>query len=103
MRREFGTAGSSTLQHVAEAVGGLDLPSLQALGLGNILPLEGCPPRRDAPSVYGRLVERSQGMDTTTGHWEMMGIVTEQPFPTYPERLPAMRFSSGSRAPPAAV
>ena len=52
---EFGTAGSNTLQHVAEAVGGLELPTLTALGLGNILPLRGCPPRRDAPAVYGRL------------------------------------------------
>jgi phosphopentomutase len=85
---EFGTAGSNTLQHVADAVGGLELPTLTALGLGNILPLRGCPPRRDAPTVYGRLDERSRGMDTTTGHWEMMGIVTEQPFPTYPDGFP---------------
>ncbi len=86
---EFGTAGSNTLQHVADAVGGLELPTLTALGLGNILPLRGCPPRRDAPAVYGRLEELSRGMDTTTGHWEMMGIVTEQPFPTYPDGFPA--------------
>ena len=86
---EFGTAGSSTLQHVADAVGGLELPTLTALGLGNILPVRGCPPRRDAPAVYGRLTERSRGMDTTTGHWEMMGIVTEQPFPTFPDGFPA--------------
>ena len=56
---EFGTAGSSTLQHVADAVGGLELPTLTALGLGNILPVRGCPPRRDAPAVYGRL-DRAQ-------------------------------------------
>ena len=86
---EFGTAGSNTLQHVAEAVGGLELPTLTALGLGNILPLRGCPPRRDAPAVYGRLEERSRGMDTTTGHWEMMGIVTAKPFPTYPNGFPS--------------
>ena len=79
---DFGTEGSSTLAHVAEAVGGLEVPAMQALGLGNIMPLRGCPPRRDAPSVHGRLRERSLGMDTTTGHWEMMGIVTERPFPT---------------------
>jgi phosphopentomutase len=52
------------------------------------MPLRGCPPRRDAPSVHGRLRERSLGMDTTTGHWEMMGIVTERPFPTYPDGFP---------------
>ena len=85
---DFGTAGSSTLAHVADAVGGLEVPAMQALGLGNIMPLRGCPPRRDAPSVYGRLRERSLGMDTTTGHWEMMGIVTAQAFPTYPHGFP---------------
>jgi phosphopentomutase len=86
---EYGTQGSSTLTHVADAVGGLDVPAMQALGLGNVMDVRGCPPRPDAPSVWGRLHERSQGMDTTTGHWEMMGIVTERPFPTYPDGFPA--------------
>ena len=86
---QFGTAGSSTLQHVAEAVGGLDVPALWGLGMGNILPIRGCPPHRAAPAVCGRLLEQSKGMDTTTGHWEMMGIVTEQPFPTFPAGFPA--------------
>ena len=86
---DFGTAGSSTLAHVADAVGGLDAPAMQALGLGNVMPVLGCPPRADAPAVWGRLHERSLGMDTTTGHWEMMGIVTERPFPTYPDGFPA--------------
>jgi phosphopentomutase len=85
---EFGTEGSSTLQHVADAVGGLEVPTLQALGLGNVLPVRGCPPRPGAPSVHGRMRERSRGMDTTTGHWEMMGVVTERPFPTYPDGFP---------------
>jgi phosphopentomutase len=95
---DFGTAGSSTLAHVAEAVGGLEVPAMQALGLGNIMPLRGCPPRRDAPSVHGRLRERSLGMDTTTGHWEMMGIVTERPFPTYPDGFPAGVIEAFSQA-----
>jgi phosphopentomutase len=95
---DFGTEGSSTLAHVAEAVGGLEVPALQALGLGNIMPLRGCPPRRDAPSVHGRLLERSLGMDTTTGHWEMMGIVTERPFPTYPDGFPPDVIEAFSQA-----
>src|SRR5207248_4790235 len=95
---DFGTAGSATLEHVADAVGGLEVPALQALGLGNIVPVRGCPPRRDAPAVYGRLVERSLGMDTTTGHWEMMGIVTDRPFPTYPHGFPAEIVDAFSRA-----
>ena len=71
-----------------EAVGGLDLPNMEALGLGNVEPLEGCPPQPGAPAVAGRLIERSKGKDTTTGHWEMMGIVTAQAFPTYPHGFP---------------
>jgi phosphopentomutase len=84
----FGDAGSSTLQHVAEAVGGLDLPNLRALGLGNVLPLAGCAPLDVPPAVVGRLVERSLGKDTTTGHWELAGIVTPVAMPTYPEGFP---------------
>src|SRR5512133_1332736 len=85
---EFGDAGSNTLANVARAVGGLDLPTLEALGFGNIEPLEGCPPQPGAPAVAGRLVERSKGKDTTTGHWELMGIVTPQALPTYPHGFP---------------
>ena len=80
----FGDEGSDTLGNVARAVGGLDLPNLEALGLGNVEPLEGCPPQPGAPAVAGRLVERSKGKDTTTGHWELMGVVTPQAMPTYP-------------------
>src|SRR5919199_19838 len=85
---EYGDEGSDTLGNVARAVGGLDLPSLEALGLGNVEPLEGCPPQPGAPAVAGRLRERSKGKDTTTGHWELMGVVTAQPFPTYPHGFP---------------
>ncbi|HET8894127.1 MAG TPA: phosphopentomutase [Gaiellaceae bacterium] len=85
---EYGDVGSDTLGNVAKAVGGLDLPNMEALGLGNIEPLEGCPPQPGAPAVAGRLVERSKGKDTTTGHWEMMGVVTATPFPTYPHGFP---------------
>ncbi len=85
---EFGDEGSDTLGNVARAVGGLDLPNLEAFGLGNVEPLEGCPPQPGAPAVAGRLLERSKGKDTTTGHWELMGIVTPQAMPTYPHGFP---------------
>ena len=85
---EYGDEGSNTLANVAKAVGGLDLPTMEALGLGNVEPLDGCPPQPGAPAVAGRLVERSKGKDTTTGHWELMGVVTAQPFPTYPHGFP---------------
>jgi phosphopentomutase len=84
----YGDEGSDTLGTVARAVGGLDLPNLEALGLGNVEPLEGCPPQPGAPAVAGRLLERSKGKDTTAGHWELMGVVTPTPFPTYPQGFP---------------
>ena len=85
---EYGDEGSDTLGNVARAVRGLDLPNLEALGLGNVEPLEGCPPQAGAPALAGRLLERSKGKDTTTGHWELMGIVTPDPMPTYPHGFP---------------
>ena len=85
---DYGDEGSDTLGNVARAVGGLDLPNLEALGLGNVEPLEGCPPQPGAPAVAGRLVPRSKGKDTTTGHWELMGVVTPQAMPTYPHGFP---------------
>jgi len=85
---EYGDEGSDTLGNVARAVGGLDLPNLEHLGLGNIEELEGCPPQPGAPGIAGRLMERSKGKDTTAGHWELMGIVTPVPLPTYPHGFP---------------
>jgi len=84
----YGDEGSDTLGNVARAVGGLDLPNMEALGLGNVEPLEGCPPQPGAPAIAGRLIERSKGKDTTTGHWELMGVVTSQAFPTYQHGFP---------------
>ncbi len=85
---DYGDEGSDTLGNIARVVGGLDLPNLEALGLGNVEPLGGCPPQPGAPAVAGRLLERSKGKDTTTGHWEMMGVVTPIAFPTYPRGFP---------------
>src|ERR687891_84659 len=84
----YGHGGTDTLGTVARAVGGLDLPTLEQLGLGNAEELEGCPPQPHAPALAGRLIERSKGKDTTTGHWELMGIVTPEPMPTYPHGFP---------------
>ncbi|HWH05542.1 MAG TPA: phosphopentomutase, partial [Gaiellaceae bacterium] len=84
----YGDEGSNTIGNVARAVGGLDLPALEALGLGNVMSLEGCPPQPGAPAVAGRLVARSKGKDTTSGHWELMGVVTPQAMPTYPHGFP---------------
>ncbi len=85
---QYGDEGSDTLGNVARAVGGLDLPNMEALGLGNVEPLEGCRPQPGAPAVAGRLIERSKGKDTTAGHWELMGVVTANAFPLYPHGFP---------------
>ena len=84
----FGDEGSATLQHVAEAVGGLSLPNLQGLGLGNITGIAGVPPSPEPRGAYGCLVERSPGKDTTTGHWELAGVILDRPFPLYPDGFP---------------
>src|SRR3954453_4956200 len=85
---EYGDEGSDTLGNVARAVRGLDLPNLEALGLGNVEPLEGCPPQAGAPAVAGRLIERSKGKDTTLAPWERMGIVRPIALPTYAHGFP---------------
>jgi phosphopentomutase len=84
---DYGDAGANTLGHVAEAVGGLDLPVLTSLGLGNIMPLNGAPPVDD-PVTHGRLHPLGPGKDTITGHWELMGVITPVALRTYPEGFP---------------
>jgi phosphopentomutase len=84
----FGDQGSNTLANTARAVGGLRLPNLGQLGLGNITSVEGVPPVDEPLGGYGRLTEISGGKDTTTGHWELMGVTLDKPFPTYPDGFP---------------
>src|SRR3954451_17887831 len=84
---DYGDAGANTLGHVAEAVGGLALPVLGRLGLGNIMPLEGAPPAA-APALHGRLSPLGPGKDTITGHWELMGVITPVALRTYPDGFP---------------
>ena len=85
---EFGDEGSNTLGNTANAVGGLKAPNLQALGLGNIGEIEGVPPVDSPAASYGLMVERSAAKATLAGHWEMMGLVLEDPLPTYPNGFP---------------
>jgi phosphopentomutase len=82
-----GDEGSNTLAHLAEDVGGLDLPVLGRLGLGSILPLQGVLPAAE-PVVHGRLHPLGPGKESTTGHWELMGVVPSAPLPTYPNGFP---------------
>ena len=95
---EFGDEGSATLQHIAESVGGLSLPNLGALGLGNITEVHGVPPAAAPAAAHGAMIERSPGKDTTTGHWEIAGIRLEKPFPTYPDAFPPEVIDAFERA-----
>ncbi|ACX52426.1 phosphopentomutase [Ammonifex degensii KC4] len=80
--------GSNTLGNLARAVGGLDLPHLTAWGLGNIGEILGVDPVEEPLASYGKMAEASPGKDTTTGHWELMGVILERPFPVYPQGFP---------------
>ncbi len=93
----YGDEGSSTLPHVARAVGGLRLPHLQALGLGNLADIAGVPPVAAPRAAWGRMTERSAGKDTTTGHWEMMGVILDRPFPVYPDGFPQQLLAEFQR------
>ncbi len=81
---EYGDAGADTLGHTAQVVGGLDLPNFQAAGLGNLHGnILGVPPAEAPSMAYGRMAEASAGKDSTTGHWEMAGIITTEPQATF--------------------
>src|SRR5712691_11326094 len=84
---DWGDAGSDTFGHICESRA-VRLPNLQSLGLGNIRPLAGVPAIENPRGCYGKCALRSNGKDTTTGHWEMAGIILERAFPTYPSGFP---------------
>jgi len=93
---EYGDAGSATLQHIADAVGGLALPTLQSMGLGNIptilpsiLPIPGIPPAKQPLASFGAMEERSKGKDTITGHWEICGLEINPGFHNFPMEPPS--------------
>jgi len=85
----YGDDGASSLEHCAQAVGGLALPNLGRIGLGNVTPILGTPPAGNPLGSYGRMAEAGTGKDSTTGHWEITGVVLHKPLPTYPNGFPA--------------
>jgi phosphopentomutase len=84
----YGDEGASSLEHCAQAIGGLELPHLRSIGLGNITPILGTPPRSDCLGAYGRMNAVAAGKDSVAGHWEMTGVVLQRPLPTYPDGFP---------------
>jgi phosphopentomutase len=95
---EFGDDGSDTLGNTARAVGGINAPNLGKLGLGHLTGVAGVPPEGEPGTAHGRLTERSAGKDTTTGHWEICGIVLDRPFPLYPNGFPTEVIEPFERA-----
>ncbi|MGQ9678977.1 MAG: phosphopentomutase [bacterium] len=84
----FGDQNSNTLKNLACALGGLILPNLAHLGLGNIVTIPGVEPEKAPQAAYGRMAEKSLGKDSTTGHWEIAGVITNEPFPVFPNGFP---------------
>lgn len=80
----YGDVGSNSLGNTAAALGGLTLPNLRRMGLGNIISIEGVAPVAEPSASFGKMAERSPGKDSATGHWEMMGVVLSEPFPLFP-------------------
>jgi phosphopentomutase len=95
--QEYGDAGADTLAHVAEAEGGLQLPTLERLGLGSIVPLTGVGPV-PSPVLHGRLHPLGPGKDSITGHWELMGVSVAAAPPAYPDGIPPDVVASLERA-----
>lgn len=94
---DYGDAGSHTLGNTARAVGGMELPNLERLGLGRIAALDGVAPAEDPEGAWGLMIPKSAGKDSTTGHWEIVGIQLAQPFPTYPNGFPPEIIAEFSR------
>lgn len=84
----YGDKGSNTIGNISRAVGGLKLPNLEKLGLGNIDNIKGIDSYEGPIGSYGRSLEKSPGKDTTTGHWEIAGLALDKAFPTYPNGFP---------------
>lgn len=80
---KYGDVGADTFGHIAKTVGGLNCPTMQKLGFGNLHPIQGIDPISEITSYYTKMLEKSVGKDTMTGHWEMMGLYIETPFLTF--------------------
>ncbi|MEK4699102.1 phosphopentomutase [Solibacillus sp. FSL R7-0668] len=85
---KFGDVGAHTLGHIAEKMNGLNMPTLEKMGLSNIHALQGIAKSENPTAFYGMMQEASVGKDTMTGHWEIMGLHIDKPFKVYPEGFP---------------
>src|SRR5690606_22334862 len=84
----YGDEGSNSVANTAAKIGGLTVPHMQELGFGNIIPITGVSESQKVKGAWGKLQPKSAGKDSVTGHWELMGVHLEHPFPTYPNGFP---------------
>lgn len=92
----YGDQGSNTVGNIAKVLGGLKLPTLESAGLGKLTDINGVSSNVEG-KIYGKIAERSAGKDTTTGHWEMAGLVLSKPFPVYPHGFPSQIITEFSK------
>jgi phosphopentomutase len=85
---DFGDVGANTFGNISRVCGGLNIANLEKMGIGNLTEINGVQKVKDTIGAYGKAEEKAKGKDTTTGHWEIAGVVGEKPFPTYPEGFP---------------
>lgn len=86
--KDFGDEGVNTISNLSKAAGGVNLPNMEKMGLGNITDIEGVSKTDNAIGYYGKSMEKSKAKDTTTGHWEIAGLISKKPFNTYPNGFP---------------
>ncbi|MCP4704116.1 MAG: phosphopentomutase, partial [candidate division Zixibacteria bacterium] len=85
---DYGDAEASTISNIAHKLNGLDMPNCQKLGLGNIVPINGIGPIKQPIGSYGKMAAKSVGKDSTSGHWEIGGVILDKPLPVYPNGFP---------------
>jgi phosphopentomutase len=95
---DYGDTDADSVGNTARALGGLTLPNLGELGLGNLTGIQGVTPRRDTRGAYGKMAEQSRGKDSIAGHWELCGVITERQQPLYPNGFPAEIIDAFERA-----
>ncbi len=95
---QYGDGGADTLGNISRALGGIHLPNLERFGLGNLHEMEGVKAVPHPQAFFGKMRELSEGKDTTTGHWEICGVITRKAFPTYPDGFPKSLMDDFERA-----
>ena len=95
---QYNDQGSNSLGNLAKKIGDLSLPNLESMGLGNIIKIKGVKPQDNPKGSFGKMAEKSPGKDSTSGHWEIAGLILNQCFPIYPKGFPKELIASFEKA-----